>query len=341
MPDTAKPKPAIDMHGHKIVQVGIVVADAARTARNYSRLFGAGPWTFYDMLATDVTLHNRRLTEAEGCVRAAMANIGGIEIELLQPVYGPGTHMEFLRQRGEGIHHVSFGLVDNHDAALAVLQRQGIAIEMQGKLGGAVTFSYMDTVRELGTIFEFVKAPDTGVRSTLAPWGQLSAPAAPAAVGITGKRVAQLGFVVDDAEKMARRYEELLGIGPWRLWVPVPQADAANTPVAPGQVLHGVPMVHITARTKVAFCEWEGLQFELIQPLAGPSTHFEYLKTQGNGIHHLSFGPVNDHDAMVAAYAAAGIGIEMAGALPRDAQYTYMDTRRELGTIWEMVRPGK
>jgi methylmalonyl-CoA/ethylmalonyl-CoA epimerase len=341
MTDAAKTKPAVDMHGRKIVQVGIVVADAARTVRNYSRLFGIGPWTFFDMMATDVILHNQRLADGEGCVRVATANIGDIQIELLQPLYGPGTHMEFLRQRGEGIHHVSFGVVDNHDKAVSALQQQGVGIEMQGMLGGAIVFSYMDTCRELGTIFEFVKPLNPGVQPTVSAWGRW-ARITSAVADMAGKRITQLGFVVHDTEKTARRYEELLGIGPWRIWIPGTQSQVSPAaPAAPGWILHGVPMIQVNARAKVAFCDWEGLQFELIEPLAGPSTHWEFLKTQGVGIHHLSFGSLDDHDALLAAFSAWGIGIEMVGLLGREAQYTYLDTNRELGTIYEMIRRPK
>jgi len=57
-------------------------------------------------------------------------------------------------------------MVDNHDEVVSALQGEGIGIEMQGTLGGAVVFSYMDTVRELGTIFEVVKPPPPGPRGT-------------------------------------------------------------------------------------------------------------------------------------------------------------------------------
>jgi len=242
--------------------------------------------------------------------------------------------MEFMCQRGEGIHHVSFGRVDNHDEVVSALQRQGVAIEMQGTLWGAGRFTYMDTCRELGTIVEFGRAPDPGVQSKRTPWGK-SAPSISPVVNITGKRIAKIGIVVNDAERIAQRYEELLGIGPWRIQSPAP-------PTTGGGILHGMPMVNSTARTKIAFCEWESLQFELIEPLEGPSTHWEYLKTQGNGgVHHLSFGPVEDHDALLEAFAAGGIGVEAMECLPSDGRRTYMDTRRELGTIYEIVQPPK
>jgi methylmalonyl-CoA/ethylmalonyl-CoA epimerase len=337
MTDTAMRKPAADMRQHKIVQVGIVVADAAKTAKNYSRLFGVEPWMFLDVTATDVILHGQRLADNEGCIRIAMANIGDLQIELLQPLWGPSTHMEFLRQRGEGIHHVSFGTVENHDEALSALQEQGLGIEMQGVLGGAIVFSYMDTCRELGTIFEFVKMPEPGVQPALAPWG-LTAPAVSAVADMTGKSIAQLGFVVHDAEGTARRYEELLGIGPWMIWTPGARSEAPpSVPADPGWILHGVPMIQVDMRVKLAFCDWEGLQFELIEPLAGPGTHWEFLKSQGVGIHHLSFGSLEDHDTLLAAFSAGGIEIEMAGLLGRGAKFTYLDTGRQLGTIYEIV----
>jgi len=147
MPDSTGGSAAADMRGGRFAQIGIVVADAARTARRYAELFGVGPWMFLDLTASDVVLHDEPLTGAEGCVRVAMANLGDLEIELLQPLYGPGTHMEFFQRHGEGIHHVSFGMRDNHDAAVTALRGRGVGIEMQGVLGGAVVFSYMDTLK--------------------------------------------------------------------------------------------------------------------------------------------------------------------------------------------------
>jgi hypothetical protein len=319
------------MHGHRITQVGIIVRDLVRTVQNYSRLFGVGPWTLSDLIPTGVVLHDQRPADGDACVRAATAYIGHIQIELLQPLYGPSTHMEFMCQKGEGIHHVSFGRVDNHDEVVSTLQRQGVAIEMQGTLWGAGRFTYMDTCRELGTIVEFGRAPDPGVQSKRTPWGELAKPISPV-VNMTGKQIAKISIVVNDAEGIAQRYEELLGIGPWQIQLP------AAPPTTNGWVMYGIPMVNVTARTKIAVCEWEGLQLELIQPLEGPSTHWEYLKTRGNGVHHLSFGPVEDHDALLEAFAAGGISIEAMGRLSNDCSWTHMDTHRELGTIYEILQ---
>lgn len=340
MAEGTERQPVVDMKGRKIAQIGIVVADAAKTARRYAELLGIGPWMFLDLTATDVILRGAPLGNAEGCVRVALATFRDLEIELLQPLYGPGTHMEFFRKHGEGIHHISFGMVDNHDAMVSALQEQGIGIEMHGTLGGAVVFSYMDTVRELGTIFEVVKPPPPGVVPAIAPWG-LYAPPAPALLNMEGKRIVQIGLVVDDAERVAGRYEELFGIGPWVIWASkpprAPGADQAKPSGTPKGMLHGIPMIEMDWRLNIALADCGDIQLELIEPISGPGTHWEFLKRQGQGVHHLSFGAVDDHDRSVATLQEQGIGIEMSGGLGRGAVFSYMATREDLGTIFELV----
>jgi hypothetical protein len=90
-------------------------------------------------------------------IRAAIARHGGLEIELLQPVLGPGTHMDFLQTIGPGAHHVSLGEVDNHDEFVASLQAHGVDIEMAGVAGPAFRYTYLDTQQTLGTVFELIK----------------------------------------------------------------------------------------------------------------------------------------------------------------------------------------
>ena len=120
--------PVIVTTGMAIKQIGIGVRDAARTARRYSEIFGVGPWVFLDVEPTDAILHDEPLAEEYG-LRLALANFGKIQIELLQPLYGPCTPQEFLEQHGEGVHHVSLGLVEKHDEIVAAAKKAGIGIE--------------------------------------------------------------------------------------------------------------------------------------------------------------------------------------------------------------------
>ena len=323
-------QPVISMKGREIVQVGIVVADAAKTARRYASLLGIGPWLFVDIAPRDMILHGKSLRDGASCVRVALAQFGNLEIELLQPLYGPSTHMAFFEQQGEGIHHFSFGPLDDHDRIVSALRAKGIGIEMQGLMNGAGTFSYMATQRELGTIIEAVRPAPPGEPLTLAPWGHY-VPPGPGFVDTQGKKIAQIGIVVEDVDAAARNYWELLGIGPWTL-------IDFEPPHVSGAVFHGIPVIHPDFCVKAALADHGNVQIELLQPVSGPGTHMEFLKRRGQGIHHLSFGLVDDHDDCVARLESQGIEIEMTGLLGGFAVFTYMASQEQLGTIYEFVK---
>lgn len=323
-------QPAIEAKGREIGQVGIVVRDAVQTAKRYSEIFGIGPWLFFDLLPTEMILHDKTLGDVESCIRIGLANLGRMQIELLEPMYGPSTHMEFLKEHGEGVHHLSFGIIDDHDRFVSALKGQDLGLEMQGLWGGAYRFTYMSTQKELGTIFETVKPALPGVRSTLKSWGTYT-PQGPGLLNMEGKEIVQVGLVVKDAERAARRYWEIFGIGPWLLFDFKP-------PHVAGGLLHGIPMSDTDIHVKAAIADHGNIQFELLEPVYGPSTHMEFLKTRGEGVHHVSFGEVDDHDQVVSALEGQGLGIEMQGLLGGAATFTYMATHKDLGAIFELVK---
>ncbi|MBW2086493.1 MAG: VOC family protein [Deltaproteobacteria bacterium] len=323
-------QPVIEVKGKEIIQVGIVVQDAAKTAKRFSELFGIGPWMFFDTAPAKMILHDKSLKDGESAMRLAIANLARMQIELIQPLYGLSTYQEFLKEQGEGVHHLSFGSIDNHDEFVTALKRQDIGIEMQGLLGGALTFTYMSTQKDLGTIFEVLKPAPPGTHNTLEPWGTY-APQGPGSINIKGKEIVQVGIVVEDAEKMARRYWEIFGIGPWVL-------IDFKKPHVTDAVFHGITMTDTDFHVKAALANHGNLQFELLQPVEGPSTHMEFLKTHGEGVHHLSFGEVDDHDEVVSAFENQGISIESTGLLGGAAIFTYMATQKDLGTIFELVK---
>lgn len=322
--------PLIDTTGMTINQIGIVVRDVARTARRYSEIFGLGPWVFLDVEPTDAILHDEPLEEEYG-LRLALTNLGKIQIELLQPLYGPSAHREFLEQHGEGVHHVSLGLVEKHDEIVAAAGKAGIGIEMQSVLGGAMTFTYLATRERLGTTLELGRPVPEGTEVRIEHWGTY-APEQPGLIDLAGKEIVQLGIVVQDAEAMAKRYWETLGIGPWVL------LDFEPPHVAEGR-FRGVRMRDEgDFLIRAAMANLGDMQFELLQPALGPSSHMDFLKTHSDGVHHLSFGAVEDHDEMLKAFEELGIEVEMTGKLGGAAIFTYVASQGDLGTILEFVK---
>ena len=61
-------------------------------------------------------------------------------------------------------------MAEDHDEMLKGFEEAGVEVEMSGRLGGAVNFTYVASQRDLGTILEFVK-PIPGAENTLVPYG--------------------------------------------------------------------------------------------------------------------------------------------------------------------------
>lgn len=323
-------QPVVDVKSKPIIQIGLVVHDAVKMAKRYSEIFGVGPWNFIEGKARDYVLHGKTLRNMDCGLRLALADLGKIQIELIQPLYGPSTHMSFLQEQGEGIHHISFGAVEDHNKIVSSLTDRGIGIEMQGLAGDVPTFTYLSTQKTLGTILEVVNAPSRP-SGPLRPWGTYNNPEG-GAINIKGKEIKQLGIVVENAEETARNYWEILGIGPWMLidFKPPHLTDVS---------LHGITIhKEVNLHTKAAIAQFGDLQIELLQPVKGPSTYMEFLKTRGQGIHHVSFAQIEDHDEMISGFNRMGIEIESSGLLGGAITFTYWATQKDLGTIFEALK---
>ena len=97
----------------------------------------------------------------------------------------------------------------------------------------------------------------------------------PPAVPMT---ITQIAVVVADMESALRSYTENLGWGPWSVFEYAP-------PLLHDTVVRGQPCEYrmIGAETSV-----DGLGFELIQPVSGPSIYQEFLDSHGEGVQHIA-----------------------------------------------------
>ena len=92
---------------------GVVVKDIEAAAESYTKKLGAGPWEF---------------KPGGPALKLANGKIGEIEYELLQPVEGVDSlWAAFLKEHGEGLHHVSHNVADV-DAAVAALVEDGAKV---------------------------------------------------------------------------------------------------------------------------------------------------------------------------------------------------------------------
>ena len=108
-------------------------------------------------------------------------------------------------------------------------------------------------------------------------------------------QVRQLAAVVHDLDDAVRRWSADLGIGPWTGYRLEP----------PGLKRMRYHDVAVEFAFRHAFA-WQGeLQFELIEPLTGPSIFIDHLQAHGEGLHHVGTF-VNDFEPAVAQARADG-----------------------------------
>jgi hypothetical protein len=78
-----------------------------------------------------------------------------MQIELIQPLSGENTATEFLRQQGQGVHHLGIQVAD-FDRAKCDMAEQGFMLVESGIAGQATRFAIFDTRAAIGSYIELV-----------------------------------------------------------------------------------------------------------------------------------------------------------------------------------------
>jgi catechol 2,3-dioxygenase-like lactoylglutathione lyase family enzyme len=142
---------------HAVIQVGIVVADARKAANEYARLLGLRNWHVNQVDTSEGIGRKFRSADGDIPVRAtiAWAEIGGIEIELIEPNDDTSPYAVYLRESGPGVHHIMFSTGD-YDADVRSLEESCVPVLLSGELQ-ETRFQLFDTRDRLGTIIELAE----------------------------------------------------------------------------------------------------------------------------------------------------------------------------------------
>ncbi len=139
-------KPAIN----GISQIGLVVRDCMATAKTYEDDYGIGPWQVIDMGPDTVENMTIRDQPEPYAMRVATCYIGSVMIELVEPMDDKSIYAEFLKDHGEGIHHVHFDVADYGGAHDFFKEKcQG---SLQGGTINGLQYAYFDTSKALGLV---------------------------------------------------------------------------------------------------------------------------------------------------------------------------------------------
>jgi catechol 2,3-dioxygenase-like lactoylglutathione lyase family enzyme len=316
----AQPSPA-RVKVESINQVAIVVWDLERVAQNFWNILGIGPWEIYNWeppLVYDRKYHGQPGWARE---RIALVKVGGVQIELVQPVEGDSIYRDFLLEQGEGLHHMNF-LVDDVDETAATLTRQGFPSIQNGYYGYGKQksgFSY-HPIKPLHTIFEPVHVG--GPKGVAPVWLPDITQPSPARVKV--ESINQVAIVVWDLERVAQNFWNILGIGPWEIynWEP---------PLVYDRKYHGQPG---WARERIALVKVGGVQIELVQPVEGDSIYRDFLLENGEGLHHMNF-LVDDVDETAATLTQQGFPSIQNGYYGYGKQKSGFSYPERLLRLWE------
>jgi methylmalonyl-CoA/ethylmalonyl-CoA epimerase len=143
----------------------------------------------------------------------------------------------------------------------------------------------------------------------------------------TPMKITQIAVVVRDIEAALKTYTNTLGWGPWSVFDYKPPL-LHDTWVKGEQVEYRM----IGAEASV-----DGLGFELIQPVSGPSIYQEFLDAHGEGVQHIACMKHSDQDSslMKEHWRAHGAEVLMSGRIGESIEFYYLNTAPMLKFVLE------
>lgn len=137
----------------------------------------------------------------------------------------------------------------------------------------------------------------------------------------------QIGIVVRDLDEAVEHFERA-GIGPF--------SDGPSASTTHREVF-GTPAPTARVRGKVA--QMGPVEFELLEPVSGPSVQGEALAARGEHALHLC-AYTEDLDAEIERMTAAGFPVISYGELDDGGRFAYFDTRQVGGLVLEYFQRG-
>ncbi len=144
-----------------IAQICVIVPDLDQAVENYWNVFGIGPWSFYTYGQPLVPHMTRHGQPCEYKMRVALANVGPMRIELIEPLEGDTVYREFVEKHGYGVHHLGV-LVDDMTSALQGAEKADLGMTQDGAgfgPDGDGHYAYLATEDLIGTTLELIERP--------------------------------------------------------------------------------------------------------------------------------------------------------------------------------------
>jgi methylmalonyl-CoA/ethylmalonyl-CoA epimerase len=146
--------------------------------------------------------------------------------------------------------------------------------------------------------------------------------------GLSDQAIFQVCVIVDDVEKYAKKYSEIFGL-------PLPKEYHITAGHDETKATYwGQPT---EAKAKIVSWKFGQVEFELLEPIGGPSEWKDFLDRNGVGVHHIAFKVKGSND-VAASFEQHGIKVSQQGLFTGSpGMYTYLDTQDALGMTVELL----
>lgn len=142
----------------KFAHAALVVRDIDKAAETLAAL-DVGPFPPFlggqGMSFSGKTVHGESV-DYDMDLRIARSDLGGLTLELIQPLKGVSIYSEFLEEKGEGLHHLAF-MVEDVDAEIAKLEQKGFTVTQSGSMPNT-KWAYLEPGGAGGLVIELCQA---------------------------------------------------------------------------------------------------------------------------------------------------------------------------------------
>jgi hypothetical protein len=141
-------------------QIGILVRNLHASVQAYRDVMGLDSWVGYTYTPDNLSEQRYRRQVGRFSMMFALS-AGNPQVELIQPLSGPSIYHDWMKEHGEGLHHVAY-VVESIDDGIDEMRCLGYPVIQYGAgygLDGDGAFAYFDTTRDLGAILELRMLP--------------------------------------------------------------------------------------------------------------------------------------------------------------------------------------
>jgi catechol 2,3-dioxygenase-like lactoylglutathione lyase family enzyme len=152
--------PSAPLQGFKLAQVAIAVRDIEASRKRWAAVLGVEAPPILEVDAGDKVRMSFRGAPSNARVKLAFFDLGGVQLELLEPVGEGSTWKEGLDQHGESMHHLAFW-TGNMVQTAGGLKQQGVSLIQRGDMGEG-QYAYFDATGALGCVIELLESKRSG-----------------------------------------------------------------------------------------------------------------------------------------------------------------------------------